>query len=283
MSYQVPAVPPGALKYARPSDNVTGLAVVTCDQAVSTDPNYGLSSLYDDNPARPCKILSVGPARVVFDFGSARRIDGFALPNHNLADGTACTVAMNATNAWGAPSLSVTMTVGAARPDGHRASPWADLTAAGGYTPSGYRYLSLYVPAQAADIKLGEVMALGELRTFSQYTQFGTRGINIPFLESLTTEYGVQRVYRRRVSQRTLDYRIRGNAADADALRALLEDAGGLALPWFVVNDSDVKTDGGLMVRFTRETAARLTVSEEWFDLDEIRFSVEELSRSVPL
>jgi hypothetical protein len=283
MSFQVPAVPPGVLKYARPSDIVTALAVITCSQAVSTETGYGLPALYDGIPARPCKILSVGPARVVYDFGSARRIDAFALPNHNLAAGTVCQVAMNATDSWGAPTVNASMTVGAQRLDGHRASPWVDLTTVAGYTTSGLRYLSLNVPAQSVEIKLGETLAISELRRFSQWTQFGTRGITIPFLESLTTEYGVQRVYRRRVSQRTFDYRLKGNAADVNDLRSLMEDAGGLALPWFVVADSDVETDGGLMVRFTKDTAARLQASEEWFDLDEIRVAVEELSRSIPL
>lgn len=283
MSFQVPAVPPGALKYARPSDLVTALAVVTCSEPVSSDPSYGLASLYDGIPARPCKILSVGPARIVLDFGSAQRLDAIAIPNHNLAAGSVITIAGNATNAWGAPTMSLGLVTGPDSLDGHVASPWADLTQASGYSPLGFRFYSVLFPAQAVEIKIGELLAIAELRQFSQWTQFGTRGVQIPFLESLTTEYGVQRVYRRRVAQRSLDYRIIGNDADFEALRALALDAGGLALPWFVVNDSDAFSDGGLMVRFTPDTAAKILATEQWYDVNEIRFSVQELSRSVPL
>lgn len=283
MSFQVPAVPPGALKYARPSDLVTALAVITCSEPVSSDASYGLPSLYDGIPARPCKILSVGPARIVLDFGAARRVDAVAIPNHNLAPGSVITIAGNATNAWGAPTMSIAVVTGPDSLDGHVASPWADLTQASGYSPTGFRYLSILLPVQAVQIKVGELLVMSELRQFSQWTQFGTRGTQIPYLESLTTEYGVQRVYRRRVSQRSLDYRIVGNDADFEALRALALDAGGLALPWFVVNNSDDMSDGGLMVRFTPDTAAKILATEQWYDVNEIRFSVLELSRSVPL
>lgn len=283
MSYQVPAVPPGITVYCRPSDIVTAQAAISADVAVSTDPDYGLAAMHDGDPAKPCKFEAPGPIRIVFDFGGPQRIDAFALPNHNLPAAAVCAVEMNATDAWGAPSVSVPLTVGPVHLDGHRASPWANLTTASGYSPTGYRFLSLAVPVTTGPVQIGEALAIGRLRRFTQWTQFGTTGVQIPFVESLTTEYGVQRVYRRRVSQRTFDYRILGNDADAGDLRALLEDAGGLALPWFVANDSDRHDDDGLFVRFTRETAARLVVTERWFDFNELRWSVQELSRSLPL
>src|ERR1700754_4731698 len=124
---------PGITKYARPSDIITALATITVSGAVvSTDPNYGTAALYDRLPSKPLKLLGVGPVRIVYDFGAQTRIDGVALPNHNLDAGLNCIVALNDTNAWGAPSQSVTMTNGADHRDSHRASPWADFTTASG-------------------------------------------------------------------------------------------------------------------------------------------------------
>ena len=274
---------PSRTKYCRPSDIVTSLATITASGTVSSDPDYGLTALYDRNPAKPTHFDTVGPIRLVYDFGSARRIDAFALPNHNLDNGLDCIVALNATNSWASPTVSVGMEVGNAMPDGHRSSPWADFTTASGYSTGGFRYLSLYIPANSVNVKLGETLAISQLREFSEHTQFGNRGYAIPYLESLMTEYGVQRVYRRRVSKRSYQGSIKGNEQDWNDLKALVADAGGMALPFFFCWESQNKTDEGLYVRFTKESAAALQGQEEWFDFLNLRISVEELSRSLPL
>lgn len=286
------------LKYCRPSDIITSLATITASGSISTDPEYGLASLYDRNPAKPLKFLTAGPVRLVYDFGATRRIDAFSLPNHNLDAGLDCIVSLNATNNWTSPTVSVAMEVGTEHLDGHRASPWADFTTASGYTASGFRYCSLFIPANTSAIKLGETPIISNLREFSQWTQFGgERGATKPFLESIRTEFGVVRVYRRRVKQRYFRYQIKGTddttkqvaasalARDDDfnALQDLSDDAGGMALPFFVTANSAIKTDGGLYARFTKETAERTSAQEEWFDISPFRFEVEEVSRSLPL
>jgi hypothetical protein len=277
------STPPLQTLYCRPSDIVTAAATLTASGAVSADPNYGLSALYDRLPAKPCKFETDGPIRIVYDFGAPQRVDAFALPNHNLDNGLECIVAANATDSWGAPTVQASMIVGPAHPDGHRSSPWTNLTTASGYSPAGLRYLSLYVPANSVPIKLGETLVIETLRRFTRWTDFGTRGLRIPYLESITTDYGVQRVYRRRVSQRTYDYRFNGNEQDWIDLKALLEDAGGLALPWFFVAESQNVEDEGLYVRFTSDVASHVQATEQWFDFHGLRLSVQELSRSIPL
>jgi hypothetical protein len=282
----------GFLRYARPSDLITSAAAITVSGAVSSDPNYGVGALFDGDPAKPLKFETVGPVRVVYDFGSARRVDAFSLPNHNLDAGTVCLVALNNLDSWASPSVQVEMTVGAQHLDGHRASPWALLTTASGYTTSGYRYASLFVPAQPRNIKLGETPIIATLREFDHEPQFGgNKGSLRRYLESLRTEFGVVRVNRRRIKQRFFNFSIKGNTPDYEAITALADDAGGLALAWFFTPDDAVQTENGLFVRFTPETAQRLTSQEEFFYLpgsgngfiENFPIEVEEVSRSLPL
>lgn len=270
------------LKYALASDIITSLAVITASGTVSSDANYGLASLYDRNPAKPTKFETQGPIRLLYDFGSARRIDGFSLPNHNLDDDLQCVVALSSDGTT--PTCMQTLTVGDANLDGHRSSPWVDFTTASGYSASGFRYLYLYVPTNSVNIKLGESPVLARLREFSQWVQFqGTKGVKRQYQEALETEYGSVRVHRRKIKQRVHRYVIKGSDADYAALQDLGDDVSGIALPFFVTVDSSIKTDGGLYVRLTKQTADLLTATEEWFDVNPFVFDVQEVSRSLPL
>jgi hypothetical protein len=283
----------GYLRYARPSDIITSLAVITASGTVNSDPDYGLPALYDLNPAKPLMFDTVGPIRLVYDMGSTRRMDAFSLPNSNLAAATNCVVALNATNSWGSPTVQTPLVTGADHLDGHRASAWADFTTASGYSQSGFRYCSLFVPAQAVNIKLGETPIIATLRQFDHEPRWnGQKGARRPFLEALQTETGGVRVNRRRIKQRVYSFDIKGGTPDYEALQALCDDAGGLALPWFFSPDDAVKSDLGMMVRFTRESAARLLASEEFFYLPSsanqgivtnLTLDVEEVSRGLPL
>jgi hypothetical protein len=283
----VPITYPGNLKYARPSDIITSTAAWTAAAGtVSTDANYGLAAMYDRKMSRPLKFTD-GPVvavRVVGDFGVATRLDGLALPNHNLPAGTAIRAEMNDTNVWTAPAVSVAMPPGTDMLDGHRASPWADFTAASGYTSAGFRYVSLYVPATAVVQQIGELLALSHLRSFSQFPQFkGTKGTSRQYLEAIRTEYGVRRVSRRAIKQRQFQFSLFGSDADYADLQTLADDATGLAAPFFMVADSSIKTDGGLYGRFTDATAAMLSATEEWYDVNTLTIAFMEDSRSLPL
>jgi hypothetical protein len=265
-----------------PSNIVTSLATITLPLGtLSLNPDYQLPSLYDGNPAKPC--LIVGPAEILFDWGSARRIDGFSLPHHNLAAGSEVNVELNATNSWGSPTISVPLVIGPIYRDGHRASPWLDLRDAAGYTPTGFRYGRVDIP-QGVTIKLGEVLWLSILDDFSRWPMFGgQRGVRRRFLEALETEYGVVRVHRRKIRQRTFSYPIKLTDVDVNLLNELGDDTGGYARAFFIVRDSKVKNDGGLYARLTRDTAEQLNVEEEWDGSNPFTISVIEVSRSLPL
>lgn len=272
---------PGNILWTLPSEIVTGNAAITLPSGtLDSDENYQLPSLYDTDPAKPCKIT--GPLRLVFDWGSAQRIDGFALPNHNLLEGSSeVLVQLNSSNAWGAPAVSVALNIGAIRLDGHRAAPWLDLRDVADI--SGYRYGSIAI-STVGNVKLGEVLWLARLREFSRWPMFGgSRGVRRRYVEALETEYGVVRVHRRRISQRTFAYPIKLSAADVDLLNMLADDTSGYARPFFIVRDSSVETDGGLYARITRDTAETLAVNEEWDESHPFTLSVMETSRSLPL
>lgn len=280
------ATPPGNLKYARPSEIITSSATWAAPAGtVSTDPDYGLASLYDGLLAKPTKFTDapVVAVRIVGDFGVATRVDGLALPNSNIDAGLVMRAELNASNVWTAPTVSVNMTMGARNLDGHRASPWVDFTAASGYSAAGFRYVSLYVPVNSIAPWLGEVLVLGRLRAFSVWPQFGgSRGALRQFPEVLTTEYGIKRAIARRIKQRIIRFSLKGTDQDFADLEALADDAAGAARPFFMVADSTVKTDGGLFGRFTAVAAEAILAGEDWFDLANFALEFDEDSRSLP-
>lgn len=285
MAFTIPAVPPGNLKYARPSDIITAnFAWSATAGTVSADPDYGLGALYDGKMARPLKFIDdpVIAIRVVGDGGVATRVDGMALPNSNIPAGTVMKAQMGNDPTFATFAVSVDVTMGLIGLDGHRASPWADFVAASGYSVSGYRYVSWYVPVTVANQWLGELLVMSNLREFSVWPQFGQRGQSHPFLENIYTEFGQRRVVRRLIRQRKVIYPFKGTDADFDDLQSIVEDCGGVATPFFLVANSTVKTNGGLYGRLTPETAAMIMGAEEWFDLTGFTVAFEEDSRSVP-
>lgn len=276
----------GTFVYCRPSDIISSQATWSAPAGtVDADPLYGLAALYDKRMARPLK-FGDAPAiaiRVVADFGATVRIDGMALPNHNLPPGTTIKMELNATNVWTSPTVSVPIIIPNAQLDGHRASPWADFVAATGYSSGGFRYASLYVPATVVQPWLGELLVIARLRTFSEFPQFsGTKGADRAFLEHLYTEYAALRVLRRRIKRRRVSFTFNGTDADHADLQALADDAGGVALPFFFAADRAITDDGGLYGRFDPQTAAQLLSTETWFDLNSLSISLIEDSRSIP-
>jgi len=276
------------LTYTRPSDIVTAEATWAVNSGtISSDPDYGLASLYDGKMAKPTKFTD-SPAvnvRIVGNFGSARRIDGLALPNSkSIAAGTIMKAELNTVDSWISPAVSVDMVMGSPYLDGHVASPWASFLAASGYSVSGYQYASLLVPAGAAAPWLGELLVLAQLRTFSQWPGFsGTKGRTHPFLENIYTEYGQRRVVRRLIKQRRIDYPIKGSDQDVEDLQALADDCGGVSTPFFLAADGNVKIDGGLYGRLDPGLVASLMNPEEWFNVNGLTISFEEDSRSLPM
>jgi hypothetical protein len=275
--------------YCRPSDLVTALATWSvASGTLSTDPNYNLTALVAHNPALPVKFTDTpGVATaIVGDFASAHRVDGVLFPHHNFATSAAVRVQFNDTNVWTAPSVNAALTVSAARPGspGHSRSPWIDLRSVAGYKTAGYRYCRIYIPAQTAAPQLAGFALVGVWRVFDGHVEKEpTLSHNRAWVQSLTTAAGVTSYYERNVVQRPIAGRMFCFGTDWQDWKDLADDAGGPVRPFPFVLDADVKDDGGQLMRFSDETAGALAITAITPDQGWFGFTLEEVSRGLPL
>lgn len=88
--------------------SVSGV-VITPDSEATL---YPKTNLYNYNPASVFRTVDAASAHnIVFDFGVATTIDTLAIANPNFRTSATVTIQANATNAWGAPSFSETVTL----------------------------------------------------------------------------------------------------------------------------------------------------------------------------
>lgn len=270
--------------YCRPSDVVTANATITATAGtVDTDPHYGLAALSEGDPACPCKFTD-DPAvavRLVYDFGTPQRLDGFLLPSHNLDADLDVRVQGNTSSSWATPPLDEGLTILAADPDGHSKRPWVDLSTLGTHT---YRYWSLFIPANSVAPKLGETLLIAQWRTFSRGIRWDLRrAVDRGFIPSLVTAYGVQSYYRTNVKADRISGAVLGRTADLTAVRELLDDAGGPCAGFAFILDDTILSDGGLYVHCSEAMAAKHEAT--WVGAEKFPFPIEfeELSRGIPL
>lgn len=151
------------LIYHRPSDNVAD--TVTPSLLTGTaNANFPLTRLYDGDPATAFKTTSTGDCRVVWDYTSAQRVDCVWVPIHNALAGTVLRFEGHTANTWATPTVSATHTVQAYR-QGLPQGVFIDVTAASGYSASGLRYWSLFVPNTGIVTALGEIIISSRKRT----------------------------------------------------------------------------------------------------------------------
>lgn len=176
--------------FDQPTDQVTG----TWSTDGTVDASYPLTNIDTIYPWKPVK-FTVNPSFLLIDFGSAKRVDVVSFIHCNF-DTATIHVQMNATNAWGAPTVDRTVTVPAATEDGMPANPWVDMTADPGYSTSGLRWLRI-TTANTALLSLGLVRLTKTLRQLTATLRPGTRAedLGLPVMEFNT--YGsVQLGYR---------------------------------------------------------------------------------------
>ena len=142
--------------FQRSSDNIAPDATLSVNTGVE-DTDFPKENIVNLLPAKPMKFTgTIGS--VVFDFGSAQRIDLVALFNHNLDAGLDVRIQGNATNTWGAPTFDATFTIVAATTDGIRVNPWLDLVEEGGYSAGGFQFWRVAViGTNSVAVALGEV------------------------------------------------------------------------------------------------------------------------------
>ena len=279
-------------RYCRHTDILTTFSAVTLAAGTaSTDPNYGLDSLSDFDLSKPLKLVDgspIDPVRITWDHGVATRVDGFFMPKHNLDAGLAVLFQRNDADVWvGSPGLaqSVALDIEAIRPGapGHSRSPWVDLTTAAGYDVAGFRYSSLYIPANAVAAKL-KAFLIGQWRAFDH----GLVGRSVVvghrrgYIPAITTAYGVTTYYDQNVVQRTVKGMLYANPTDWQSMQDLTDDCSGCVYPFGFVLDDTVTDDGGLLVRMSESMAAGLSADYEGPALRPVNLDLVEVSRGLP-
>jgi hypothetical protein len=249
----------------------------------SADPDYQLESLHDLDVACPFKATDGSVAlRIVWDCGSAKRLDYVGLPIHNIVPGHVVRWQMHASNVWTAPTLNAAMTMGALLPSGHSRAPWVDLTQVDGYDVAGFRWWSLLVPINTLPVQLGEVVlgrVLSDLPTGIE--QGATLAEAHPVLQALKTSAGYETRYRLPFRNR----RLAGRCVDVDSLTVLrqLHGATGGCDPFVFILDPADETDGGWLAQFGEQTAAELTWTETSPDYTPVDIEILEVPRGLPL
>ena len=87
-------------------NNVSAGSIVASSETI----NYEVSHIQDDRLSYNWKSDSATAQTIIFDLGSALEVNTLSLIGHNIIDGTIITFEANATDSWGAPSVSQALT-----------------------------------------------------------------------------------------------------------------------------------------------------------------------------
>lgn len=132
--------------YNLPSDNVAALATWAAEaSADSAYPASNIPDLSDLNRGNPGKLTIKTAGGWTADFGAAQRIDLVVLW-HNGDAAQTVQVQFNATNAWGSPTVTTTVTLPAKREDGFFVKVPVICTGLSGYSTSGLRWMRIHFP-----------------------------------------------------------------------------------------------------------------------------------------
>lgn len=264
----------GNLLYSRYSDNLARTATVAVNTGTAAA-GYPAANLVDGDPALPAK-LNETSGSWTFDLGSAMNVDVVAVIHHNLAAGSNVSIQGNATNAWGAPSLSQAITIPVYAEDGFPVNPWLDLTP---FTRSFRWWRLLISTVQAAPVAIGEVLLVGTKRQLEVNFDRGAQTVeDHPVVEHVTSHL-VARLYDLGVRRRRFKGTVTTTTdAGFASLQALHRDAHGRVRPFLVVVDPAVND-----AWFARFDDATFTRTMPWASLHDVPFGFEELSRGLPL
>lgn len=217
--------------------NVADNATVT---GTTADTDYPATYLVDGNLARPAKLTGT-TGDWVFDFGAAQRIDLMAFGPHNLTAALGGVLFQgNASDGWGAPTLSTTLTIPSYREDGQSVNVWKDLTGVSGYSTTGFRYWRLRVgTANAAAVAVGDVALYSQKTTLRNFRIGVMDADRIPAVIHSTT-YEVDTTYHLGVARRRLSGDIVLTAAELASVQTWYRGGKGSTQWHTVVLDSAV-------------------------------------------
>lgn len=238
--------------YNHTSDNVAPnatAAVQTGTAATGYEATY-LTNLTDQYRQRPAKLNETTGAWTL-DWGSAQRVDLVFLW-HNLDAGLGTVqIQMNATNSWGAPSLTTTVTVPAKRGDTSTVKIFKDLRSVSGYSASGYRWMRINV-GSANSVALGmKVCCFSSIRQLARDVQLGVLEPQDRPNVVLGTDFDpIAWAYNFDVGPRRLRAQLASGVSDRDAVRTWFEACGGRGKLTFLVPDPDDSARGAWIGRW---------------------------------
>jgi hypothetical protein len=262
-------------QYTHPDDNIAGAVTPTLSAGTQAT-GYGPAKLYDNDPSYPFKVDST-TFRLVWDWGSAVAPKLIALIHHNFAAGLSGVVfQMNASDSWGAPSFSQTLTVPAYHEDDFPANIYADLSV----TAPSYRYGSLAVTsANTVNCALGELVIATSLRSLNGSLVLDSSvedEDDHPIVEH-HTDVGVSTIYAHGTRWRYLRGDVRQNTTNAAAVRSWNRATQGRALPCIVLPHAS--PDEAWFVRFAKSTLSRRYLGPGY--RSSFRFEFEEVGRGL--
>jgi hypothetical protein len=257
--------------YCRPDDQLLDEeTVITSSGAEST--GYTTANLYDNNPARAFK-LNAASGNVVFDFGGAVNVDIFSIIHHNLDAGLDVKIQGNATDSWGTPSLSQSITIPAYEKDGFPVNPFIDLSA----LSNSFRYWRLLVNGtNSANVQLGQLIFGATKRELVHNIGWGYQeSVERKIIEHVT-DYGVSTIYDLGAKIKAWSPTIKTTDAGMTAIEEWWDACHGRALPSLIVLDPDVND-----ARFVRWSEPARTIQRDFNNDNTIQFGWREVSRGL--
>lgn len=219
------------------SDNVVRGLTPTLTTGTA-DADYPITNITDGLLYVPAKVAPAGNAvAIVFDLTSPTHVELVSLGHLSDMTGATCAVQGNATNAWGAPTLSVALSLPTAAEDGQRVCPFLDLSTQASHS---FRYWRLAFAGVSGTFQLGEVWFGAQLRSL---------GVNyqVPFTEredhgriTHETEYGIRHVFDKVIRQRRWIGNVRATSTDLAGLRSAYRSARGSTRLGLWVPDPEV-------------------------------------------
>lgn len=226
-----------AIVYDLPTDKVTG---TWAQDGGTLNASYPLTNIDNDQPWLPT-IFTINPTRIKIDFGTAKRVDLVSFIHCNFDAAAVIKVEMNATDSWGAPSLTTTVVIPTVGEDGMPGNPFVDLTGVAGYSVGGYRWLSIKIQSsQSTLLSLGLVRLTSTKRTVTNNVQDGVRVKERQPVIEHGTEGGVQLAYARGIRERTIEGAIQTSDAGIAALLTSWRATKGRTSPFLLVFDPTV-------------------------------------------
>lgn len=266
----------GRSLYALHSDNVfntINVGVTVASGTVST--TYGVNYLHDGFPNMSTKFTTAS-GRLVFDLLAANTVQGVALFNTKNFSGKTLQFQGNATNAWGAPSFSTTITSPTVWTNGFETCSWVDLRT----TSPNYRYFSLNVTDGGGGLNwsIGEIWIVQTLRTWPWLDRGTKESFRSQEIEH-ETDADIHLFYSRVIDHK---HKLETNSiiqeSQLTALKTLYRNTDGRTNPFLFIRNESV--NDALLVRWGKDVDFANTIRV--VDRYAVNITLEKVTFGIP-